>query len=501
MFLRLVVLIVSAAALISGSIAGVKANAENQLPPAPHREFRAAWVATVANIDWPSAPGLPVSEQQRELIGILDLAKKLNLNAIVLQVRPACDALYASPLEPWSDFLTGEQGKAPEPFYDPLEFAISEAHKRGMELHAWINPFRARHSTSKGPISSKHISKKHPEMVVQYGKQMWLDPGQKAVQDFGVAVIMDIVRRYDVDGIHLDDYFYPYRERDSEGNEIDFPDEASWFEYVANGGLITRDDWRRENVNQFIRRAYASIKAEKRWVKFGVSPFGIWQPGHPQQIQGFNAYEQIYCDSRKWLKEGWVDYIAPQLYWKIDSPAQSYPVLLKWWVEQNTKDRHVWAGNFTSRVDQQWQPEEIVNQVKVTRKQPGASGNIHFSMKPLMQNRSNLVDELASEVYQHQALVPEMTWEPTRAPGTPTLSVRKSGSNVEVSWKASAAGDVWQWALQKRVNGEWILEVLPGSETSLTLSADKDGHLPDLVAISAVNRYGSLSPSAAQSVQ
>ncbi|MFN7138632.1 MAG: glycoside hydrolase family 10 protein [Limisphaerales bacterium] len=469
-------------------------------PPAPQREFRAAWVATVANIDWPSARGLSTAEQQRELIDILDRAKKLNLNAIVFQVRPACDALYASSIEPWSDFLTGEQGRAPEPFYDPLQFIINESHKRGMELHAWVNPYRARHTTTRGDLSEKHISKTNPEMVVQYGRYLWLDPGRKSVQDYSFSVIMDIVKRYDVDGIHMDDYFYPYREKDSDGREIDFPDEDSWMEYVAEGGLITRDDWRRENVNALIERTYRAIKATKPWVKFGISPFGIWQPGHPEQIQGFNAYEQIYCDSKKWLNEGWLDYVAPQLYWKIEAPAQSYPVLLKWWAEQNKHGRHLWAGNFTSRVNDQWEHTEIINQILETRKHGGATGNIHFSMKPLMYH-TELGEGLMQNVYAKQALIPEMNWMKQPAPAAPTLSVRKLESEVNVSWQPARTDKVWQWALQKRVNGEWTLEVLPASTTSIALRPDKNGSLPDFVAIAAVSRYGSLSPSAAQSVQ
>jgi uncharacterized lipoprotein YddW (UPF0748 family) len=277
-----------------------------------------------------------------------------------------------------------------------------------------VNPYRARHPSSKSEISEQHVSKANPTMAVKYGKHIWLDPGQKAVQDYSLKVIMDIVKRYDVDGIHMDDYFYPYREKNSEGEEVDFPDEPSWMEFVGEGGLISRDDWRRENVNSLIQRTYKAIKAEKQWVKFGVSPFGIWQPGFPQQIQGFNAYEQIYCDSKKWLNEGWLDYVAPQLYWKIEAPAQSYPVLLQWWVDQNTHGRHIWVGNFTSRVNDQWEPEEIVNQVKATREQQGASGNIHFSMKPLLQNRGNLTDELAKTVYTHVSDVSariETWWE------------------------------------------------------------------------------------------
>jgi len=258
-----------------------------------------------------------VAGQKAELLAILDRAAQLRLNAIIFQVRPACDALYASPIEPWSEYLTGAMGKAPQPFYDPLTFAVEEAHKRGLELHAWFNPYRAAHPSAKSPIASNHISKTKPSLVRRYGKHLWLDPGEKEVQDYSLSVVMDVVRRYDVDGVHFDDYFYPYKE--SEGG---FPDDASWKRFGA-GGKLSRDDWRRENVNTFIRRVYETIKAAKPWVKFGVSPFGIWRPGNPSSVQGLDAYQELYADSRKWLQNAWVDYFTPQLYWRIIAPRQS----------------------------------------------------------------------------------------------------------------------------------------------------------------------------------
>jgi len=301
------------------------------------REFRAAWIATVANIDWPSRPGLPVEQQKSELIAMLDKAAEIRLNAVVLQVRPACDALYASKLEPWSEFLTGTMGKAPEPYYDPLEFAVTEAHKRGLELHAWFNPYRARHPQGKSEISADHISKTHPNLVKTYGTYLWLDPGEKAVQDHTVAVMLDVARRYDVDGIHIDDYFYPYRVKGPDGNILDFPDDPSWKTYVDGGGTLKRDDWRRENVNILVQRFYSELKQVKPHVKFGISPFGIGRPGMPPGITGFDQYTELYADTLKWLRNGWMDYWTPQLYWKIESKGQSFPVLLKFWAGENAK--------------------------------------------------------------------------------------------------------------------------------------------------------------------
>ncbi len=354
-------------------------------PPAPPREFRGAWVATVANIDWPSKEGLSTAQQKAELLSILDRAVQLKLNAIIFQVRPACDALYASTLEPWSEYLTGTMGKAPEPFYDPLAFAVAEAHKRGLELHAWFNPYRARHFTAKSTIAPSHISRTHPQLVRSYGKYLWLDPGEPGVQEHTFSVVMDVVQRYDIDGVHFDDYFYPYKEKDSAGRELDFPDEASWKQFGAKGRL-NRDDWRRENVNLLIQRVYRAIKIAKPWVKFGISPFGIWRPGNPPRTTGLDVYSKLYADSRKWLAKGWVDYFAPQLYWPIDSPEQPFPVLLRWWAEQNTTQRNLWVGLDATKAGENRYSEEIAAQIRLARRQSGVSGEVFYSMKSLINN-------------------------------------------------------------------------------------------------------------------
>ena len=335
-------------------------------PPELAREFRAVWVATVGNIDWPSRRGLPAEVQQAELLAILDRAATIGLNAVVFQVRPGADALYPSSLEPWSEYLTGTMGVAPDPYYDPLEFAIREAHLRGMELHAWFNPYRARHPSARSPIASSHISRTHPDLVERYGTHLWMDPGEPEVQDRSVAVILDVVRRYDIDGVHIDDYFYPYQERTPRGRLIPFPDDASFARYRAAGGPLQRNDWRRDNVDRLVERLYREIKQTKRWVKFGISPFGIWRPGYPAQITGLDAYETLYADARKWLANGWLDYFSPQLYWRIGQEAQSYPVLLDWWASQNSLDRHIWPGNYVDRVGSGgvgWPAEEIVAQI------------------------------------------------------------------------------------------------------------------------------------------
>lgn len=381
--------------------------------PAPQREFRGVWVATVANIDYPSKPGLPVEKLRQELVDIVATCKRLKLNAIVFQVRPACDALYPSSIEPWSEFLTGEMGKSPAGEFDPLDTLLQLAHAEGMEVHAWFNPYRATHPSSKSKPSPGHVSNTHPNIVRKYGKYLWLDPGEPQAAEYSTRVIMDVVERYDIDAVHFDDYFYPYPIQDDAGNEIPFPDDPSWAKYqqrTAPEKQLSRDDWRRESVNEFLRSLRAEIKASKPSVLFGISPFGIYRPGQPETIQGFDAYAKLYADSKLWLEEGVVDYLAPQLYWPIDQKAQSFPVLLDWWQSQNPAGRPVWPGLYTSRVlanDEGWPVSEIANQIETVREASDSPGHIHFSYKALAQNRSGLADLLEEQVYARPALLPE----------------------------------------------------------------------------------------------
>lgn len=441
-------------------------------PPVPNREFRGVWVASVANIDWPSKPGLTSEQQQAELVVILDKCAALHLNAVVFQIRPACDALYPSPYEPWSEYLTGTQGKAPEPLYDPLAFAVAEAHKRGLALHAWFNPYRARHASAKSPPAAAHISQTHPEWVKTYGKSLWLDPGEPAVQKYSLAVISDVVRRYDIDGVHIDDYFYPYKERGPDGQILDFPDDVSWGKYRAAGGKKKRDDWRRDNVNRFVEKLYQTVKREKKWVQVGISPFGIYRPGFPEQIKGFDAYREIYCDSRLWLQKGWLDYLSPQLYWKIEQTPQSFPVLLNWWAANNPKGRHIWPGLFTSKYD----ADEIAFQTRITRGLAQSGGAIHFSMTPILSNKGGIADTLAS-VYSSPALVPVFSWLDDAKPAAPTVTL----DNLTLFWTGNAS----QWLVQTRIGSAWTTQILPGLTTSVTLASP-----PDAVQISAISRTG-----------
>jgi uncharacterized lipoprotein YddW (UPF0748 family) len=417
-------------ALCCAALTGSAADA-----PALQREFRAVWIATVANIDWPSKTGLPAEKQKAELVAILDKAAELKLNAVIFQVRPMADALYESKLEPWSEYLTGSAGKGPS--FDPLKFAIEEAHARGLELHAWFNPYRARHPSAKSETPDDHITKKRPDLAKPYGTHYWMNPTHPDVQNHSLAVILDVVARYDVDGIHIDDYFYPYKEKDAAGRIIPFPDDDTWEAYQKAGGKLSRDDWRRDAVNTFVKRMYDETKKAKPWVKVGISPFGIWRPNFPTGIAGLDQYAELYADAKMWLNEGWVDYFSPQLYWPIAQEKQSFPKLLAWWAGENTKHRHLWPGLYTSRVTgtaKGWLAKEIADQIALTREQKGVSGAVHFSAKALARNTGGVADALA-KVYAEPALVPESPWVALGKPPAPP-TVTRDGNRLTLKCDA-----------------------------------------------------------------
>ncbi|MGW8389538.1 glycoside hydrolase family 10 protein [Pseudoduganella sp. HUAS MS19] len=479
-------------------------------PPAAPREFRAAWVSTVANIDWPSRSNLPPARQQAEALAILDRAKSLHLNAIVLQVRPSADAIYPSRIEPWSEFLTGQQGKAPEPAWDPLAFWITQAHARGLELHAWFNPYRARHSAARTPNAREHVANTRPQVVRQYGKFQWMDPGEEAAAQQTLEVILDVVRRYDIDGVHIDDYFYPYPieapganggeaalDAPSNGSkpELDFPDSAPYQRYLQGGGTLDRASWRRQNVNQLIETIYTGIHKEKSWVRFGISPFGIGRPDRrPPGIQGFSQYDKLYADAELWLQNGWLDYLAPQLYWPIAQQPQAFPVLLDYWLGQNKRGRHIWPGLYTSRIDdssKSFSADEIVQQVGVMRSRGNANGHIHFSIAALMQNRKGVSDHLKATSYQGPALVPASPWLGSEAPPAPMVSVKRHASGLAVA--LANAGRATHHAIWARYGEEWRFNVVPAGRSEVVLT-DDNGVPARSVVVSAVDCLGNESP-------
>jgi len=463
-----------------------------QAPQPVDREFRAVWVATVGNIDWPSKQGLSTWEQQRELLAILDRVVALNMNAVVFHIRPGADALYASPYEPWSQYITGRQGRGPEPPWDPLAFAVEQAHKRGLELHAWFNPYRAAYNRDTA-IARTHIAKTNPKLVRQYGRFLWMDPGDPEVRRRSLRANVDVVKRYDVDGVHIDDYFYPYPENDASGKRIDFPDSETYDKYVASGGKLAKDDWRRSNVDKLIEAMYKGVHAAKPWVRVGISPFGIWRPGNPAQIKGFDAYAEIYADSKKWLQNGWADYFVPQLYWPIAPPDQSFPVLYDWWLSQNTKHRHMWPGLATYRISETGQrritSQEIVAEIDTMRARNTSLGHVHFNMTALMKGPDSLNERLLSR-YAFPALVPASPWLGAKAPGAPSARIvhdTATGDLVMRLTPAQGGGErVWLWTVRSYANGRWVNEVLPGWLRAHRLAESATTR----VVVTAVSRTG-----------
>jgi uncharacterized lipoprotein YddW (UPF0748 family) len=432
--------------------------------PRADREFRGVWVATVSNIDWPSKPGLSTDVQKKEAITILDSAAKLHLNAVIFQVRPHCDAMYPSQIEPWSSYLTGTQGKAPDPYYDPLEFWIQEAHNRGIELHAWFNPYRAFMSRG-GEPSDSSIVKKRPDLAKKVGNgTFWLDPSKKETQDYSYSVIMDVVKRYDIDGVHFDDYFYPY----GDGN---FPDDDSWEEYTKSGGSLSREDWRRAAVNSLVERVYKGIKSQKQYVKFGISPFGIWRPTYPPSIGGYDQYNRLYADAKLWLNKGWIDYWTPQLYWPINQIPQSFPVLLGWWSRENTKGRNLWPGMILGRMNDEKSADEIINQIMIERGiVPESPGHVLFSMKGFLRDSSVLVASLKNGPYKTMALVPSSPWLDNDAPAAAKIQTTVSNDTLlVVTWSHDKPDDVFRWVVYYQYDAMWEYTIMNSIDRSTVL--------------------------------
>ncbi len=486
--------------LASGCSMGMSSQRSARLAgPAPHpvREFRGVWIATVANIDWPSQPGLSSHLQQEELRAMFDRVEALNMNAVVLQVRPAADAMYASDYEPWSWYLTGEMGLPPSPYYDPLAFAVEEAHRRGLELHAWFNPFRAGHASFDGKFSHNHIRNQRPDLVVQYGEQFWLDPGMPDAREHSMRVIMDVVKRYDIDGIHLDDYFYPYPIQDDLNREVPFPDSLSWRLAESRGIRQYPEEWRRSNINNFVEKLYREVKAAKSWVKVGLSPFGIWRPGYPSGIKGFDAYDKLYADARTWLQKGWVDYFSPQLYWPIDSDGQSYPKLLDWWKQQNVMGRYVWPGNAIYRIEShKWSVSEIVDQIELTRAGRSNSGNVLFSMRTLNKNAKGIGEKMKREVYNKPALIPPMPWLSQDPLIEPVISLEEGNLGQRLVMSAAYPDKPSRWIIRVRVRARWYMFIESGHLRRFPLDHHFGSREADEIVVSFINRVGQESGAA-----
>ena len=437
-------------------------------PPAVLREMRAAWISPVENADWPSRPGLSVDSQKAELRAALDRAQRAGLNAVFLHVRVAGDAMYPSKRAPWSRYLVGRGGTPGAEYedYDPLQLAIEEAHARGLQLHAWFNPFRAMPPDDLGPPLPGHVTRTHPAWVKKYGKQTWIDPGIPEARRAVLDAILEVAERYDVDGIHIDDYFYPYLEERtvrrrvrrgkrrvwvSHRETIPFPDAASWKKYGRGKGWDNRESWRRANIDGFVRTLYGEVKKRKPYLLVGISPFGIWRPGSPPGITGLDSYSEIFADSRRWLREGWLDYIAPQLYWELDGVQNRFARLDAWWRGEDVRGRHVWPGLFTMGVDSPrdpWAPGEITREISFLRAaREGTTeslGHVHFrlgTMSAMLPGDTiPYGDVLRATVYSEPAIPPASPWLGAARPATPLIA--REGSAAGTSGGTPASGDV-----------------------------------------------------------
>jgi uncharacterized lipoprotein YddW (UPF0748 family) len=507
-------------------------------PPAVAREFRAAWISPTEAGDWPSRPGLSIDEQKAELRDVLDEARADGLNAVLLHVRTAADALYPTQRAPWSRYLVGRDVYSLGAYdgYDPLALAVAEAHARGLQLHVWFNPFRAMPPDELGRPVTGHVTRTHPEWVRRYGKSTWIDPGIPAARRAVLDAILEVVDRYDVDGVHLDDYFYPYleqatitrtvkhgkhRRRITRHVTLRFPDDASWRRYGVARGWTDRGAWRRANVDDFVKTLYREVKARKEWLLVGISPFGIWRPGHPDGITGLDAYAETYADARRWLREGWVDYLAPQLYWPLDNYQQRFTRLDAWWRSENVLGRHLWPGLFTMRVGSQndpWPADEIAHEVDALRAARRATteslGHIHFRMGTLGEHlngdSTTFGDALRAAEYAELALPPASPWLGNASPAMPVVAPpaidegvqpaggggRDDGSRSLGAVRAAllvTAGDsvvVRWWLVQTLgIDQRWTSRLLPRTNRTLALvPADTIGAA--WIAVTAISRTG-----------
>jgi uncharacterized lipoprotein YddW (UPF0748 family) len=440
---------------------------------------------------------------------ILDRAAAIGLNAVILHMRPAADAMYPTARAPWSSYFIPN---GDEPGYDPLAFALAEAHRRGLQLHVWMNPFRAAPpEPRREAVGAASLRATRPEWVVRYGSQQWIDPGDPGARRAVLAAMLEVVYRYDIDAIHLDDYFYPYLEERTttrrvragrqwrtvrETATIGFPDDRSWARYGAAAGWRDRGDWRRENVSQFVRALYDSVKAHKPWVAVGISPFGIWRPGYPAGVTGLDAYREIFADSRRWWREGWVDYLVPQLYWHSDGEQARNRRLDAWWRAENVRGRHLWPGMLTMRVASganRWPASEIERQIGGYRAARAGSaeslGHVHFRLKSLLDDApGGLGDRLRAGTYAAPALPPASPWLGADRPGTPGLA-SCGGAVPAATLTAYGPGRTRWWFVQWRdAAGRWTGRTLPA--TSAVPLAFSDGSRPTAVAVRPVSPTG-----------
>jgi len=460
----------------------------------PKREMRAAWIATVANIDWPSLSAQSDALlQQEEMTCLLDQLRSAGVNTVIFQARPASDAYYQSQYEPWSYWLTGKQGRAPVPFYDPLAFVIEEAHKRCMDVHVWLNPYRLTQSYSPAALDSSHIYFQHPEWFLKYGDKWYFNPGLDQTRVYLTRVVADIVSRYDVDAVHFDDYFYPYKIR----GEV-FPDEETFRAFPR--GFTNKDDWRRNNVDMVIQSLSTVIKQIKPWVEFGISPFGVWRNASFDPVRGSKSnagvqnYDDLYADILLWLEKGWIDYVAPQLYWCIGNRSVDYATMAQWWAD-NSYGKNLYIGMASYMLgskQQAWQtPNELCRQLRLNRSIPAIDGEAFYSSSVLVKNAQGTMDSLRNKYFYHYALPPvnrNIVGEEAASPRR--LRVTLSEGDTEVNWKevpGSSYYVVYAFPQGEPIDltrADRIMDITPEAHLSFN-------HLHGvyMLAVTSVNRY------------
>lgn len=486
--------------LTHASLFAEQATASGLQDDALKREFRGAWIASVSNIDWPSNRFISQEAQKQELVDMLDKLQEIGINAVIFQVKPSADTLYTSEILPWSEWLTGTQGT--DPGYDPLQFAIEEAHKRNMELHAWFNPFRANTRPNlNGMTENNPVRAMDEGWAVPYGSGLYLNPGIEGVRDFVTETIIEVVSQYDIDGVHIDDYFYPY----PVGDEL-FDDEAAYQQY--GGGFSDKGDWRRNNVNLFVEQLHSEIKETKPEMQFGISPFGIWRNASTDPTgsatNGLQAYDAVYADSRTWIRNGWIDYIAPQIYWSTELAVADYDVLVEWWAnEVRGSEVQLYIGQAAYKIannsDPQWhQPDELIKQIRYNRTHAEVKGGIFYSSKPLLANPLNILGQLSATVFRYPALIPAKAGATGQTPQRPVaVHAEQQPDGVLVTWESDTPAN--EYFVVYRVDAQEALALSdPSSIAAILRAAEGAGSFLDRDAasegtigyvVTAVNRF------------
>jgi len=394
----------------------------------PEYEFRGTWVATVVNIDWPKSGKDSAEQQKKDFLKLLDFYETLNLNTLIVQIRTAGDAFFPSEMAPWSRFMTGQEGQPKDGFNDPLKWMVEKTHERGMQFHAWLNPYRATFDLDTTILAENHDFNQHRDWMIKYGKKFYYDPGNRKVQQHLTRIVGEVVENYAVDGIHFDDYFYPYKIKDEFFNDT--------ITYATNAlPDQSLEDWRRSNIDTLIRQVHTTIKTKKPWVRFGVSPFGVWKnqntdPKGSATSAGQTTYDDLYADPLVWIQNGWLDYIVPQIYWSMNYPAASHQIIADWWA-QNTSNTNLYIGNgvykYRNNADEAWNDvKEIPKQLALARNTQEISGNVFFSAKSLINANNDINKQLQKKFYSKKASHPSMVSRPIRNITEPIISETKT---------------------------------------------------------------------------